>query len=151
MSDLFQSRAGAVIRSNVESPAFVSVTGLDEMLRGGKMLLTSIRIDRGQGVQILRTLGNLYYIYAFGEEPGKVMIGGLVFFSDCSGDNGQIIKRINDYYDANNVYNKRGPVSIAAGGAAFNCLLTNLSIAGDMTPYNYASFSLSFILMPPKR
>lgn len=153
MADLFKARAGTVIRSEVESPAFISVGGLDGMLRGGKMLLTSLRIDRGQGIQVLKTLGNLYYIYAFGEEPGKVMVGGLMFFNDCSSNsaNGEVIRQINSYYDSNNAYNRGGPVPIAAGGASFSCILTNMSIAADMTPYNYASFSLNFMLLPKNR
>lgn len=148
MSDLYESQAGVVIKSVVTSPAFISIDGFDNAIRGGKLLMTSLRVERGQAVQVLRTLGNLYYIYAFGETPGRVMAGGLLFFNDCSGNGGSAISQVNSFFSSNNAYNRKEPISIAAGGAAFSCILTNMSISGDMTPYNYASFSLSFILMP---
>lgn len=148
MADLYEAQAGTVIKSVVTSPAFISIDGFDSAIRGGKILMTSLRIERGQGVQVLRTLGNLYYIYAFGETPGRVMVGGMMFFSDCRSGAGSPLAEVNAYYTANNAYNRQEPVTIAAGGAAFSCILTNLSISGDMTPFNYASFSLSFVLMP---
>lgn len=153
MADLYRAKAGTLIKSSVGVPSFVSVEGLDTLLRGGRMLGTSFRLDRGQEVQFLKTLSHLYYIYAFGEAPGKIMVGGLVFFADCTDPSGnaQIIGDINKFYDENNAYDRQGPIRIAAGGASFSCLLTNLSISGDMTPYNYASFSMAFTFIPPAK
>ena len=183
MSDLFRARAGTLIRSTVSSPRFITVDGLDEMLRGGKMLGTSFRLDRGQDVLPLKTLNNLYYLYAFGESPGKILIGGLIFFSNClsTSDQSQVIKDLNSYYKGNNAftkptptritvssssdssnvigdlnsyyehhnaYAKSTPTRIAVGGASFRTLLTSFSIAADMNPYNYATFSLGFMLIP---
>jgi hypothetical protein len=153
MADLFQSVSGAVIKSKTNSPTFLSVDGLDQLLKGGKLLLTSIRITRAQDVQFLKTLSNLYYIYAFGESPGTIQVGGLVFFSDCNSKSisGDSIGEINKFYDDNNAYEKKGTTRISGGnGMSFNTILTGVSISGDMTPYNYASFSLSFTLIPPK-
>lgn len=153
MADLFKSVSGSVIKSGVSSPTFITVDGLDGLLKGGKLLLTSIRIDRAQDVQFLKTLSNLYYIYAFGEAPGKVNISGLLFFSDCGSKSisGGSIGQINSFYESNNAYSKKGTIQISGGdGMSFKTILTGLSISGDMTPYNYASFSLSFSLIPPK-
>ena len=151
MSDLYSAQAGTLIKSGVSNPSFLTVDGLDDLLKGGKMLATSFRLDRGQDVQLLKTLSNLYYVYAFGEAPGKILIGGLLFFADCNspGGNSSVVQDINSYYEQNNAYNKDGVIRIAAGGASYSGILTNLSMAADMTPYNYASFSLAFILIPP--
>ncbi len=151
MADLYEAQAGVVIKSTVTSPSFISIDGFDNSIRGSKILMTSLRVERSQGVQVLRTLGSLYYIYAFGETPGRVMVGGLMFFSDCGGSGGNPMARVNSYYSGNNAFDRREPVSVAAGGVAFSCILTNLSISADMTPFNYASFSMSFILMPANR
>lgn len=148
MADLFKSSSGSVVKSTTGSPSFLQVDGLD--LNGGMMMLTSLRIDRGQDIQVLKTLSNLYYLYAFGESPGRVLVGGLIFFTNCGAKSttGEMVGKINSYYDANNAYAKRGPTRIAGGGVSFRCVLNGLSISGDMTPYNYASFSLSFTLIP---
>jgi hypothetical protein len=150
MADLYTASAGTLITSRVSSPAFISADALDDLLDGGFMMATSFRIDRGQDVQILKTLSNLYYVYAFGEAPGKILIGGLLFFSDCTDPSGQsdIIEQLNSYFDQNNIYDLNSPVTISIGGATYQALLTNLSVAADMTPYNYASFSLGFTLLP---
>jgi hypothetical protein len=152
MSDLYKSVSGAVIKSGVSNPSFLSVDGMDGILRGGKMLLTSIRIDRAQDVQFLKTLANLYYIYAFGEAPGKVQVGGLLFFADCGSKsvNGNSVGEINSFYEGNNAYAKDSSIRIAGGGVSLNCILTGMSVAGDMNAYNYASFSMSFTMIPPK-
>jgi hypothetical protein len=152
MSDLFKSVSGTVIKSQVSDPSFISVDGMDSILRGGKMLLTSIRLDRAQDVQIIKTLSNLYYIYAFGEAPGKVQIGGLLFFADCQSKavNGSSVGEINQFFEQNNVYAKNESIRIAGGGVSLNCLLTGLSLAADMNAYNYASFSMTFTMIPPQ-
>jgi hypothetical protein len=152
MSDLYKSVAGTVVRTKVDSPSFVSVDGMDGILRGGKMLLTSIRVDRAQDVQFLKTLSNLYYIYAFGEAPGKVQIGGLLFFADCESKSidGSSVGEINKFYEEKNVYANNGSIRIAGGGVSLNCVLTGLSVAADMNAYNYASFSMAFTMIPPK-
>lgn len=149
MADLYKSSSGAVVKTSVGSPSFISVDGFDSLLRGGKMLLTSIKIDRAQEVQIIKTLSNLYYIYAFGEAPGRVMIGGMIFFADCGSGSvsGDIIGKLNKAYDSNNAYAKSS-VKISGGGATFNTILTGFSVSGDMNPYNQAAFSLSFTIVP---
>lgn len=142
-----------MVKSSVGAPSFISVDGFDGLLRGGRLLGTSFKLDRGQEVQFLKTLSHLYYIYAFGESPGKVMIGGLLFFADCSDPSGnaKIIGDLNTFYEENNAYDRPTPIRIAAGNASFRCLLTNFSVSGDMNPYNFASFSLAFTLIPPKK
>ena len=114
------------------------------------MLATSLKIDRGEDIQYLKTLSNLYFIYSFGEAPGKIMVGGLIFFTDCTSSTGrtQIIGDLNNYYETYRAYRHQGTIKIAASGASFNTILTNLSISADMTPYNFASFSLAFALVP---
>ena len=149
MADLFRAKAGTLIKNNVQSAGFVSVEGLDALLKGGKMLGTSFKLDRGQDILTLKTLSNLYYLYSFGEAPGRIMVGGLLFFADCtSGTNTSVIGDINAFYEQNNAWARSTPIRIAAGGAVFRCLLSNLSVSADTNPYNYASFSLAFQLIP---
>ncbi len=151
MADLYKSSAGAIVKSTVGSPSFISVDGFDGLLRGGKMLVTSIKIDRAQEVQIIKTLSNLYYIYAFGESPGRVMIGGMIFFANCGSRSvtGDIVGQLNSTYESKCAYNNSSPVRISGGGATFRTILTGFSISGDMNPHNQAAFSLSFTTIPP--
>ena len=150
MSDLFQSSSGAVVKTSVGSASFISVDGFDQILRGGKMLLTSIKIDRAQDIQIIKTLSNLYYLYAFGESPGRVMIGGFMFLADCGSKavTGDILGQLNSAYESKNAYNSDSPVRIAGGGVSFKTVLTGFSVSGDMNPSNQAAFSLSFTIIP---
>lgn len=151
MADLFRANAGTLIRNQVRTASFISIDGLDALLRGGRMLGTSFRLDRGQDFQMLKTLSNVYYTYSFGEAPGKISVGGLLFFAECgnTGLNTSVVGDINSFYENNNSYNRLEPVRIACGGASFRTLLTNLSVASDSNPQNYASFNLSFTLIPP--
>lgn len=116
------------------------------------MLLTSIKIDRAQEVQIVKTLSNLYYIYAFGESPGRVLVGGLLFLADCGSKSvtGRIIGDLNSAYEAKCAYANSQPVRISGGGAVFRTILTGFSVSGDMSPNNQAAFSLSFTIIPPQ-
>lgn len=150
MSDLFQSSSGAVVKTSVGGASFISVDGFDQILRGGKMLLTSIKIDRAQDVQIIKTLSNLYYLYAFGESPGRVMIGGFMFLANCGSRSvsGEILGQLNSAYESKNAYNSSQPVRIAGGGVSFKTVLTGFSVSGDMNPSNQAAFSLSFTIIP---
>lgn len=152
MSSLYKAVGGSVIRSQLSSPTFISVDGMDSLLRGDKMMLTSIRINRSQDVLLVKTLANLYYIYSFGEAPGKVEIGGLMFFADCRSNSvdGSAIGMLNDYYDQNNAYAKDTPVRIAGGGVSFSCILQGFSVNAEMNEFNYAAFSMSFILVPKR-
>lgn len=114
------------------------------------MLVTSIKIDRSQDIQIIKTLSNLYYLYAFGEAPGRVMVAGMVFFADCGSRsvNGSIIGNLNSLYDSKCAYNNSSPVRIAGGGVSFRTALVGFSVSSEMNPYNQASFSLSFTIIP---
>ena len=153
MADIYHSSAGSLVKSKVSGSSFLSATGLDKILNGGKFLCTSIRVDRGQEVQFLKTLDNAYYLYCFGEAPGKIMVGGLLFFVDCASPNGNAstIRDINTYYEKNNAYASKQPLTVSMGAASFNCILTNLSVAADMNAFNYGSFSLSFTTIPPRK
>lgn len=112
------------------------------------MLVTSVRVNRQQEVQFLKTLSSAFYIYAFGESPGSVNVGGLIFFRECGGNIAGTIADLNAYYESHNAYARGTVVGVAVGGASFPCLLTAMSISGDMTPYNYVSFSLGFTFVP---
>ena len=52
MADLFRAKAGTLIKSNVQSPGFVSVDGLDGLLRGGKMLGLSLLMQVVWGIVV---------------------------------------------------------------------------------------------------
>lgn len=149
MADLYRAVAGTLIKSGIDSGGgFISVSGMDSVLAGGRMLVTSIRVNRQQEIQFLKTLSSAFYIYAFGESPGSVNVGGLIFFRDCNGSGFSGISALNAYYETNNAYAKGGMVGVAVGGASFPCLLSAFSISGDMTPYNYVSFSMGFTMVP---
>ncbi len=152
MADIYKSVAGAVVRSQAVAPSFISIEGLD--FEGSKLLLTSISITKAQEVQFLKTLGKLYYIYAFGESPGSVQIGGLLFFTGCESKNGAAtntgIADVLRFYEESNAYAKGSPIRISGGGVSFRCILNGMAINGDMNAYNYASFSLSFTIIPEK-
>lgn len=112
------------------------------------MLVTSVRVNRQEDVQFLKTLSSAFFIYAFGEAPGSVNVGGLIFFRECGGAISGTIGELNSFYEENCAYARGSIIGVAIGGASFPCLLTALSISGDMTPYNYVSFSLGFTLVP---
>lgn len=148
MADLYKAVAGTLIKSEVGGGGFISISGMNSLLNGGRMLVTSVRVNRQQDVQFLKTLSSVFYIYAFGEAPGSVNVGGLIFFRECGGNVSGVIQEVNAFYEANNAYARGSILGVAVGGASFPCLLTALSFSGDMTPYNYISFSLGFTLVP---
>ena len=81
-----------------------------------------------------------------------MQVGGILFFADCASRsvNWSSIYIVNGYYESNNAYRRQGLIRIAGVGASFRCILTSFSISGQMTAYNYASFSLGFTLVPKK-
>ena len=150
MGNLYQASAGTIVVGQVSSPSFLNIDTLSKLLNGGQMLATSIRIDRGQDYQIVKTLSNAFYLYAMGEAPGKILIGGLLFFVSCGStqDTAASIQQINDYYVKNNIYYQTNTTNIAMGGVSYPSYLTNLSVAIDQNEFNYGSFSLGFLLIP---
>lgn len=150
MSNLYKATAGSVVRDQVSSPSFLSVDGFDGQLRGGKMIATAFHVDRGQGWQMMKTLSNAIYTYAFGEDPGKIRVGGLLFLVNCgsAGASARAIGDVNAYYEKSNMYARKGPVRVAADGASYRTYLTEMSIVLEQNQYNYGSFSLGFLLIP---
>lgn len=142
MADLYRQTAGALIKTSEVSPAFLMVDGLPE-LRSDFLLATRFGIVRAQATQYVKSLSNLIYIYAFGEIPGKIDIGGIALFRTCSAQT-DAIRFLNDYYSENNIYNRDSAIRITIGGAAFSVFLEQMAITGEQNPFNIASFQMQF-------
>jgi len=152
MADLYQSNAGSVTVTGVDTPGFLRLDGGDILSRQ-IMLITSVKVDRNEEVQTLKTLSNLYYLYSFGESPGRIMIGGILFLTPCnsSGGSSATVSQLNQWYEQNRAYNKQTPISISIGTAVFKGVLTNFSVSAEMTQFNVAGFNLSFIFVQPSQ
>lgn len=151
MADLYKSRPGALVKTSIPTPTFLTVQGLK--LSGGKIMATSFKLDRSQDVQHQKTLSKDLYSYAFGESMGRVQVGGLLFFGQCGGgaSSAAAIGVVNSFFNANNIYTKKGPVICTVGsGNSFKCYLENLSVNGEAGPYNMGSFNFGFSTIPAR-
>lgn len=146
MANIYRSTPGALVKSSVRQPSFLTVSGLDF---GDKMIATNFKLDRGQDMQHQKTLSQEIYSYAFGEAMGRIQVGGMIFFGGCNGPSSAGVSRINGYYSGNNAFAKKSSVTCTIGGqSAFKCYLENLSILVEASAYNTGSFSLGFSVIP---
>jgi len=151
--DIFSvTNAGRVIKTRATSRGFVTL-GDGGILQGTRLLCTGVKFERSQAIQTSQTLNNTLFAYAFGEQPGRVFVSGIVFLGEeqCGGDSSNAIKQLNDYYAANNAYTRGSFLDVVIGGVAFQVLLQGFAFVAEMTPYNYGSFSLSFVMIPSKK
>jgi hypothetical protein len=147
MADLYQSKPGTLIKTSIAQPAMMTIDGLQ---MGSKMIATSFKLDRNQDVQHQKTLSQDIYSYAFGEAMGRIQVGGLLFFGDCSGVSAAAISQINSFYSKSNIFAKKGALTCTIGsGNAFQCYLESVSVVAEASPFNIGSFSLGFSVIPP--
>ena len=87
-------------------------------------------------------------MYAFGEVPIKIIVSGWIFMNVCDGGKSQGIDTLNSFYEKNNIYIRKEPLSLTVGQVPFRAYLESMSINGEQNPYNYIGFSFGFSSIP---
>jgi hypothetical protein len=128
------------------APAFIRLQEIDDFRLNGRLIATSLKLDRAQIVQSIKSLRNIIYLYAFGETLIKCNVGGYLFINNCGQQEG--IQILNDFYEQNNIYARTTPLGLTIGQVFFQGFLESMSLAGENNPYNYIAFSFGFSLLP---
>jgi hypothetical protein len=84
---ILQGRPGAVIA--LDDPAVQCTTrllGLDPDVTFGnqRSIITRMTVSQKVNVQFLHTLGDLIYVYVFGDRMGSICLSGLAFNCGCT-------------------------------------------------------------------
>jgi hypothetical protein len=147
-ANIYKAIRGHVYKLKETSPSIITmkpeITG-----RGEVLVVTGIVVQRNQVTQYIKTLDDHVFGYSWGEGVGTIEISGHCFLAKCDSPSGESYGNVNSYYDANNVYKKRGAVSISAGDATYIGYLERLTLAGDMSTFNFGQFSMQFSIIKP--
>ena len=146
MADIFTAVRGTVVKSSDSAMGLAGLSIGDSSL----LIITSVAIQRNQVTQYVKTLDSSTFGYAWGEGPGRIIIGGIIFLvpsGSCSSVTGDGISAVNSFYSENNVYVKSGPVALSLGNSTFLGYLEVMNIAAEMNEYNFANFSLELAII----
>jgi hypothetical protein len=148
MADIYNVIRGHVIKSNDTDLSIITMKP-EISGRGEVLVVTGILVQRNQVTQYIKTLDDHVFGYAWGEGVGTVQISGYCFLAKCTSPNGTSFGNVNSYYNDNNVYKKRGSVSISAGNATYIAYLEKMTLTGEMNTFNYGQFSMEFSIIKP--
>lgn len=148
MADIYNVIRGHVIKSNDTDLSIITMKP-EISGRGEVLVVTGILVQRNQVTQYIKTLDDHVFGYAWGEGVGTVEISGYCFLAKCASPNGTSFGNVNSYYNDNNVYKKRGSVSISAGNATYIGYLEKMTLTGEMNTFNYGQFSMVFSIIKP--
>ena len=158
---LFETGPGSVTVVNdptLDVPLPVLIGGLVAGAGSGalKCILTDLAVRRGANYQIIHSMSDLIYAYAFGDRVGPVRASGITFprfcdesFADPSGTENLLA-----YYAANNISVTGTPVPIVVGTSGLGVMrgfLVGLD-AGIARPQDrIGTFALEFVTLPVRR
>jgi hypothetical protein len=148
MADIFNVIRGHVIKSRDTGLSIVTMKP-EISGRGEVLVVTGIMVQRNQVTQYIKTLDDHVFGYAWGEGVGSIEINGYCFLAKCASPSGKSFGNVNSYYNSNNVYKKRGAVSISAGNATYIGYLEKMTLTGEMSTFNYGQFNMQFSIIKP--
>ena len=148
MADIYNVIRGHVIKSKDTGSSIVTMKP-EISGRGEVLVVTGIVVQRNQVTQYIKTLDDHVFGYAWGEGVGMIEISGYCFLAKCASPDGESFGNVNSYYSDNNVYKKRGSVSISAGQATYIGYLESMTLTGDMSTFNYGQFNMKFSIIKP--
>lgn len=154
MPTIFQSCPGRVTKldqpaSNCEV-SVVSVTdrnGNRELTYDrDSIILTRVSLSQNVNVQFLHTLGNLVYVYSFGDRMGRIDLTGMAFTSVCNQKNkSHTAKNVLDWYKTNKASMRGDAIRVSIFDYAFQAFLIALSaeVVDDKTQLVQWNLTLS--------
>lgn len=144
MATIFTAIRGTVIKSSEQGMGLATLP----FANGSTAIVTGITISRNQVTQYVKTLDSATFGYAWGEGPGKIVITGVIFLGvNCQTADASGLYDLMNFYDTNNVYKKGKPVSVGLGSVALLGYLEAMTFSADMNEYNFANFSLEFVVI----
>jgi len=118
-----------------------------------RSIITRVTVSHQGNFQFLHTLGNDVYIYVFGDRIGAITISGLSLAADCDAvdDPSHGFERALDWYAANRLASKQGPVRIAIGARTVIEVFCS-GFTGDLVDpaSRIFQFGISGTLLPKK-
>ena len=146
MAKLLKAKAGSVFIEEADGPQYFTIQGI-RLIDNPAFILTRIRIARQESLQHIKTMTSKVYTYAFGELPGQVSVGGIMFFTNSCGVKKGKFGDINKYYEERRAY-KGLSRYIAIGGAAFKVTMSSLEITAEASGLPFGQFSINYTILP---
>jgi hypothetical protein len=152
MSDVFASSPGGVLRVAVPRvrPALLTVEGLTvdgSAYQTVRSIITKVEVAESVSRHIATSFGNMITVYALGDRPGEITIGGLLFMEDCNQVNSGF-DSLYDFYRNNRLTRRNAAMRIVIGSKVFRSLMRSIVFGGVDSAYGMAQFSLSFDYLP---
>ena len=126
------------------TPAAISVPGLTG---SATLAITSVGFSSDANVQFMHTMGQMVYVYTFGERMGVVEINGVTFYRPCNGKNAGIQNVIN-FYKANSVSVKPGLTSVSIGSIGVRGFLRSVRSTFSDVEKGVLGYSLVLSTLP---
>ena len=126
------------------TPATIGIAGLTG---SNTLAITSVGFSSDANVQFMHTLGQLVYVYVFGERMGVVEVNGVTFYRPCGGNNAGIQNVIN-FYKSNSVSVKAGLTSVSMGSVGVRGFLRSVRSTFSDAEKGVLGFSLILSTLP---
>lgn len=92
-----------------------------------KSIVTRVTVSQQVNVQFLHTLGNLIYIYVFGDRMGQVSLSGLSFACVCPDDGVLGAEQMMLWYKTNRASKNPTPVRVTIGKTVIEGFVTSFT------------------------
>jgi len=134
------------VRSLVPAPGAVGtiVSGV-KILRS---MITRVGLSMATNTQFLHTLGDMVYVYSFGDRINEVALTGLSFF-DCDMPGRHGVADVIAWYRANRVARAPQKIAVTIGGVVFPGYLTSLRVDTSSADSCLLEFQLTFQALQP--
>jgi hypothetical protein len=127
--------------------------GLNSGFVSRRAMVQSISMSTQGSQQYMNTLRRYYFVYPFGERPGKIVISGYTVMGYCWVDNagtiqfnqtGSGISGVINYYDNYAFSSTSLPVGITVGAYSFSAFLTGAKVEVINPEGRIGQFALEF-------
>ena len=108
------------------------------------VVITGVSVEQSANVQFSRSLGDLIYLYSFGDKMGTIIIKGILFEASCQqAGNTNGVTTVLDFWDSYKVSSRTSnnqvpTVSLRYGGRTLKGYLTDCRVQ-SMNPSNLMS------------
>jgi len=137
--------------------------GFDRMMA----IFTNMSVKHTGNYQIQPMLGRDTYVDVFGDAPGQLQLGGLAFYSVCSGDQIQGggtrradgsfdatrktgLARVLEWYNQMRIARRQEPLLLTLGpDTVYEGFLTSIQATAADVEHRVDQFTLMFTIMPP--
>lgn len=158
MADVFASTPGGVLVVPVfrGTPVGISLEGVTANGSAYAVLKALItRVDMSESVarNIRASLGSMVHIYALGDRPGDMIIGGYYFWDICentpSGSNG--LTKVYNYYQTNKLTRRDTPLRVAfSADLVMRCFLRGINMGAADPQFGMGQFAFQLDYVPPQ-